>query len=329
MEEALRPNRILKMRSPIKVGAAVLLSLSFVGVVAAADDHAFREKWAEVEANSAIFSAAAERLGLTSSWSQPQPVRVVFRPPATNAEVHSVEAAMGEPLPESLRRFFLDASAGVDILWLIPGEIETPLGGVVSVRYGALPPPPWQRSIETESSAGRQTIPVVNGGLLNFSLDMMPSLMLRAHQWKQQFRREAEAATDPAKAAQFMRYAEFWERGLPLSSEGKGGILAVDRLDPEGRLMFLFHDSKDAPGWFLDQKPIDFMLTQSRLGFPGIGKRDLLSFGRERLGGSPMAELYAKKHSAEAEQFNLTLPAGLLIETNSSDAEIWRAWLGL
>jgi len=322
-------NLTLKMRSLRNAVAAVLLVAGATGGHAFASNDSITQKWAEVKANAKIFAAAAERLGFTSSWSTPRPVRIDLRPPATETQIKSVEALMGTPLPDTLRRFFLEVSEGVDVLWLIPGEIETLPGSVVSVRYGTLPPPPWQRRDPVSDGIANRTVPVVNGGVLNFSLEMLPGLRLRARQWKQQFRAKAETAEDPAQAAHFLRYADFWDRGIPLSSEGSGGILAVDRLDPEGRLMFLFHDSPDAPGWFLDQSLIDFMVTQSRLGFPGIGKKDLLAFGRERVEGSPMAEAYAAQYEIEATRFDLTMPKGLSLETNSNDAEIWRAWLGL
>ena len=321
----LQGHHILTMRTQLRT---IFIAASFVvaGCCAAtADDRSLAEKWAEVEANAAIFLDSAERLGLSSSWTTSTPVRLVFDPPANEEQIGRAEFNLGAPLPENLRSFFLEASAGVHILWLLPGEIETLPGGLTTVRYRALPPPPWQKA----GQGGGRRVPVINGGVLSFSLDAIPGLNVRAGMWSRLFRREADAANEPAQAKHYLRYTEFWERGLPLSSDGAGGVLAIDRDDPEGRLIFLRHEGDGEPGWFLGQSLIDFMVAQSRLGFPGIGEQELLAFSQTNPTILPMVLDYEREHRGEALEFGLSMPRNLKLDMEAPGADIWRAWLGL
>lgn len=312
------------MRFSAIAAAIGALTLTFA-CAASADDRTIAEKWDEVERNAAIFRGAAERLGLTGSWTRAAPIRLDFDPPATPDQIRRAERDLGKRLPDSLRSFFTEATAGVHILWLLPGEIETLPGGSTTVRYRRLPPPPWQRPSGTNGH--RQ--PVINGGVLSFSIDSLAGLSARARMWNRLFRREAATAGDVSHATHLQRYADFWDRSLPLSSEGSGGILAVDLEDPEGRLLYLRHEGDDIPGWFLDQTPIDFMVTQSRLGFPGIGESELLAIGDADAPLSATAAAYAEEHGEEAEKHGLVMPRSLRIGTDAPGIDIWRAWLGL
>lgn len=278
--------------------------------------------------NVEAFRLAAIRRKLTGSWDDPQPIRLVVQPPASEAEILAVESRIGEALPKALRHFYATFSAGVDIRWFMPGRFKTTPDHLTILEFdsAALPPPPLQKVEKVWDGRGLAIEPTIRAGHMSFSLAETAIQLADCRTSAASFRKAA--ADDPEATLHYTRYAEWWERGFPLGLDGGGNVIAIDRQDDAGRMMWLAHDGADEPGFFIEHDLPGFMLVQSRLGFPGFGAFDYRTFYDHDVQPGDRQRRYLAERPGD-EEAGLAPPSTYRIDDESDEAKIWRDWLGL
>ncbi|MEQ1653754.1 MAG: hypothetical protein ABL897_14810, partial [Hyphomicrobium sp.] len=148
-------------------------------------------------------------------------------------------------------------------------------------------------------------------------------------EWIESFDSARDKETDERGRLHYQRYADFWRRGIPLTTGGGGDVIAADRDSEDGSILMLFHEGADEPGWFLERSLIDLMLDVSRLGFVGPDISELITFRADDRSPGPRAAAYAGKYGAEAAAHNLAMPTSVMLSPDSMTGYIWRRWLGL
>ncbi|MNE28508.1 hypothetical protein D3C80_1219510 [compost metagenome] len=236
-----------------------------------------------------------------------------------------MEESIGESLPPALRQLYGTFSAAIDILWFMPGrDVHTP-EGVRILEFDTLPPPPLQHELKIFPWSSTTPQPVVIGGQVSFSLRDTASELASARAMSKNFRDSAtyyrDICPDEYLHLHYLLLAQWWERGFPLCTDGSGNVMAIDSEDEKGRLLWLQHDGVDLGG-FIEHDLMDFMLIQSRLGFPGFNEIEPIFSGRTKEPGD-REQRYLLEHPEAAQPFSRRL------DDSSEAARVWRDWLGL
>lgn len=240
-----------------------------------------REK---LESGIAGMQRAAARLGLTGSWDQVGiPVRATLLPPASEARIAAIEAEVGRPMPPELRRFFREVTAGLDVVWMLPGKRSTTQSGSSTVNFSLFPPAPF-------SDPGPPVDPTFNGGALRIMLDDLPGFSAEAQMWLAASRELEESETDSYLRAHGHYHATVWERGHPIARTMGGDIIAVDTASAEEKLIILRHDGDDAPALLLGQDLPTHLMQQALLLFPGFETFRMEFFADEERGRAAIAD---------------------------------------
>ncbi len=280
--------------------------------------------WETVLANIETFRRNATRLGLSGSWDKPNvPFVINVLPPAGEEAVRTVEREIGSSIPAALRTFYRDMCAGLEVEWLIPGHREVNAMGISKVTYDLLPPEPFRTISDGVSE------PELNAGHTRLFLEDVPKLLNYMPQWIANFENmKSLAPDDGAMAVHAERYVAFWKRGFPIGLDLGGNVIAVDRQDEAGRLMWLSHDGAENPGLFIEHTVLEFLAIQSRLGWIGFRGIKFGYFQSEDAGPGKRESHYVKELSQYGD--DAPLPAtSYVLDDRSEKALIWRKWLGL
>lgn len=277
-----------------------------------------REK---LEKGIAAMYGAAARLGLTGSWEQAGvPVRATILPPADEARIAAVEAEIGRPMPPGLRRFFREVTAGLDIVWMLPGK-RGATDGSYAIEFSLMPPAPF-------SDPGPPADPTFNGGALRIMLDDLAGLSKEAQMWLAASRELEKSETDSYLRAHGLYHATVWERGYPIARTMGGDIIAVDTVSSEERLIVLRHDGDDAPALLLGQDLPTHLMHQALLLFPGFETFRMELFADEEKGKAAIAD-FAPSVETLVREHDLYLPLACVIDADSPNGKAWRKWVGL
>lgn len=316
----------LPRRTLLKAGATIIASAALPGQAAFANEGA--DMWDRLTENAADFRKAATRRGFVSRWDDPRPILVSIRPPAIEAEIVAVERQIGEPLPKVLRHFYANFSSGIHISWLMPGRSKKTEEGVGYAEFDedTLSPPPFRRTCKSWVTNAETLEPTIFGGDLRFSLADVPREVANTRASAASFREAA--ADDKDYELHYTRYAEWWERGFPLGNNGGGDMIAIDKQDEAGRMMFLSHEGADEPGWFIDHDLLGYLLAQSRIGFTGFHGIAFGNFSSRGIEPGERERKYREERPGDVEA-GLALPSTFRLDADSNDARIWREWLGL
>ncbi len=302
----------LTRRSLVRT-AAVVATLGPIGIARSAGD----EPWPEIIENTRKFRAAADRLGLILDWHSQGKPQIALREPASEAQLAEMEARLKRPLPASLQRLFGVLSSDIAIIWSFPGKpIDD--GGILRVHYTLLPPAPF-------ADPGPPPSPNPNAGKLQLSLSRLPDLLGIAQRWAEGML-DYGAAID-APAGHFARQVDLWRRCLPIGQTMGGEMLAIDTTDPKEQLMLLAVDGSDQAGRLLGMDIVEFVLHQSRLGFPGFERYALEAF-EDQAKSKAALEAFSRRPD-ELDQPKSPAVLATVIDSTSANARIWRDWFGM
>ncbi|MNZ44406.1 SMI1 / KNR4 family protein [compost metagenome] len=279
----------------------------------------------EIRRNIEVFRFAAQKRRLTGALGTSEPIRLNISSPASEAQIRAVEESIGEALPPALRQFYGTFSAAIDICWLIPGhKVYTP-EAVMLFEFETLPPPPLQYELKIFDWSTPIPQPVVIGGQVSFSLRDTARELANARDMRERLHDDAtyyrDICPDENLHLHHLLLAQWWERGFPLCQDGSGNVMAIDSEDEKGRLLWLQHDGTDLGG-FIEHDLMDFMLVQSRLGFPGFNEI-------EPIFTPPVRGDREQRYLLEHPKTTKPKPFSRRLDDSIEAARIWRDWLGM
>ncbi|MCC2669378.1 MAG: hypothetical protein K0Q72_1849 [Armatimonadetes bacterium] len=175
--------------------------------------------------------AACQRLG-----GDARELRIA--PPATEAEVETVESELGQRLPASFRRVLTDFSAEVEFRWFLPEELPRP--------------PAFGDNFCGECRWSLSQLTNVDGG---------------RREWID------SCFADPEDA-----YNRVWHHKLGFLQVDNGDVLALDVLATSAPVVYLSHDGGEGHGYQLGADFEDFIDRWSLLGCPGAEDWQMLPF---------------------------------------------------
>ncbi len=168
----------------------------------------------------------------TEQWTgkNMRPVTVDIAPPATLADIATVEARLGMPLPASLVRVLTLFSARVSVVWQLPDD--------------ANPPEPYDE---------------IFSGECNWDIAALPALYTEDYQsWLDNCFSNPD---DP--------YDAVWHNKFPIMHVPNGDMIAIDLAVPGQPVVYLSHDDGEGHGYRLGNDFEDFIDRFSLLGCPG------------------------------------------------------------
>lgn len=311
--------RLTRRQAFLGVAAAGAGGAALAVVVSLRPEGPRDERWLRIVRQTRDFEAAAARRGFNGGWDRPRPTTFEILRPAPETEVVRVEEQIGRTLPSSLRSFFLQCAAAIDVSWWLPGRPYTASWGGMEVRYDLVPPPPF--SDERRS-------PRFNRGGISIRLDRVADLWTGRDMWRNMLLEEE--ATDDATRAHHEVFARFWERCFPIATNAGGDVVGIDMADPQERLFLAFHDRADLPGWLLGQDLLGHLDQQSRLGFPNFETDILPLFNNRAWSDETFRSFDAAYPDRETvRRFGLNPVGSVSIDSRGPNGLAWRSWVGL
>lgn len=305
------PTGLATRRTFLKLAVATAAA----GTTEAAADDALRQ---ELSTNADRFRRTAERLKLIRNWSSQEAPIISVAAPAGEAELASMEAKLGKPLPRSLHRLFVSSTADINIEWWLPSRSVNADWSGQMLTYSLLPPPLFV-------DAGNNPNPA--NGTFQLSLARLPYFHAKALGWQEGVGRLVAAESDAGTRAILERHLEFWRRGFPIAETIGGDLLAIDTTDAHENLIVLYANADDLRGCLLGMDINEFVRQQSRLGFVGFERHSLEPFVDHHRSGA----LRAKYNERPDEKGQLEIPAVMasVIDSNRVSGRIWRSWLAI
>lgn len=156
--------------------------------------------------------------------------KLKIAPPASESSVVAVEAGLGQRLPESLRRVFLQFSSAVEYRWSLPDAIE--------------PPAPFEE---------------IFGCYCAWDLNKLVLLEQERNGWISSCFPNINDDYDAV-----------WHNKLAFTEVGNGDLLALDLSHSDtAPVIYLSHDDGEGHGYKLADNFEDFINRWSLLGCPG------------------------------------------------------------
>lgn len=161
--------------------------------------------------------------------------KFVFERPAKEEEILIVEEELGLPLPQELRKAFLELSSHIEFEWDIDEE-------EADISF----PEEFRDSLS---------------GSLNFGLDLLTSLAEELEDWREDCFSDEEDS-----------YDKIFYNKLAFQEVGNGDFLAIDlNRDSYGKVVYLSHEGSDLHGYVMADSFSDFIEEYSKLGCVGAG----------------------------------------------------------
>ena len=154
----------------------------------------------------------------------------VLAPPAKAGEIAAIEKTLGKPLPESMKRVFLEFTARVEYCWFLDDEVELD-----------------------------EPLDTIFSGSLQWSLERLPAIEKDRQHWV------AEVFPDPAN-----EYDRVWHHKLAFQEVGNGDLLAIDLDEAQlGAVVYLNHEGGDNHGAVMAPSFEELLFRWGWLGCPG------------------------------------------------------------
>jgi hypothetical protein len=259
------------------------------------DDAAFLARWSRIAARAAVMPQVAAAHGLVGNWDGYPDIVVDIGPPAPEADILAVEAALQQRIPESLRQVFRLGCRSFQVMWSWPGELVMAPGGY-AVGQLFNPPPP----------------PCITAGYIAWGLDDLVAYQSDYLGWRESFQQYVVDYTDdPQAAGHYQSCVDYWSRGFPVGNASNGDVLAIDLHSSRGEILLFNHDG-DGPSWFLGRTFLEWMEHTSRLGFMSADLSLFSEFSDDGRNAQYRAEVpAASEDQATAVLVDADTPAGV------------------
>jgi hypothetical protein len=183
--------------------------------------------------------------GATGRWAQgaDKPPTFEIDPAATEDEVRTIEAELGQPLPPSLRRVIRQFSARVHIEWSLPEEVR-PL----------------------------EVFREVWAGECRWDLKSMPALHRTHREWIEKCFTGGSIPDRADRAAdkRLIDYDLVWHRKFALLEVGNSDMVAIDIADASYQpVVYLSHEDGPCHGYRLGDDFEDYVDRLTALAFVG------------------------------------------------------------
>ncbi len=195
---------------------------------------------------------------------------------AREALLSHAEDRLGQPIPSTLRRFFLDCTDMLVVDWAFRSRrIEGDSGTQRIITLEELPPDAFVQTSRGWIDGIERLTPAVWSGGIEISLHGMVRAFQARTGWVETYR-DVDYGDDALKA-HFNRIADYMEVGFPFATAPNGDWLAIDLRDGCERIMHVSHEGEEA-GIEIDMTLPQFLMHQAMLGFPGIDYPELFAF---------------------------------------------------